>query len=157
MPACDRPIAILPGEVFKSSKHGFHFCFADRVQTVWIGRGRRKAYSGKSDFPRKVLVDAPNMMNARAQRHAGTDGVSLVPLEEHFDARHNDVITSSSVGKDSHLVVQFAIAVDTDRDADLMLCEEIHDLLGKQRGVCRETKLHALSRFCTFPFGIING
>ena len=70
-------------------------------------------------------------MDTRAQRDTRADGIRLVPPQQHFDFRHNDVVAASPVGEDTHLVIQFAIAIDADGDANLVLREEIDNLLGQ--------------------------
>ena len=54
-----------------------------------------------------------------------------MPLEQHFDPWNDDVITAAPVGKDTHFVIQLAIAVDADGHANLMFREEINNLLGQ--------------------------
>ena len=57
-------------------------------------------------------------------------------LEEHLDSRNDDLVTAAPIGEHTHLVIQFAVAIDADRDADLVLGEEIESSsLSKRRNI----------------------
>src|SRR5580704_7190413 len=111
-------VTILPGQFLKSAQDAVHLLRADTIQTVRVGGCRREPYRAESDFLRQMLINPPHMRYTGAERYTSPDGVGPVALQEHLYFRDDDVVTSSPVMKHSHLVVEFAVSIDANRDAD---------------------------------------
>src|SRR6476646_4510427 len=123
MAAGHRPIAIFPGKILETFQDISHLGLTDRIQPVRICRRRREAYGREPDLLRQVFIDPAHMMDAGTQRDSSTDGICLVPPEQHFDPRYDDVVAAFPIGEDTHFVVQFAITVDADGYANPVLSE----------------------------------
>ena len=62
------------------------------------------------------------------KRHARADRPAAMPLQQLLDLRRDDVVAAGAVVEDAELVLHLARAVDRDRDADVVLGEELDDL-----------------------------
>ena len=68
-----------------------------------------------------MVEDSPHVVNAVAQRYAGADRIGLMPRQQHFYFRNDDVIAPMPVVKNAHAVVQFFVAVNANSHAQAML------------------------------------
>src|SRR5580765_4190470 len=74
-----------------------------------------------------------------------------MPLEQLLNLRRDDVVAAGAVVEDAELVLYLARSVDRDRDADLVLGEELDDLRLEQRAVGREAEVHGLAHLGAAP------
>jgi hypothetical protein len=117
---------------WRPSQDTAHLLRADAVETIRIGRRRRESNRAEPDFLRQMLINPPYVRDTGTQRHACADRVGTVALKEHLYFRDNDVVASSPVMEHTHLVIEFAVAINADCDADPVFGEKINHLLVEQ-------------------------
>ena len=110
------------------------------------GRHRREADLPEADLLGEVPVDPLDVERSRRQRDARADRPAAMPLEQLLDLRRDDVVAAGAVVEHAELVLHLARTVDRDRDADLVLGEELDDLRLEQRGVGREAEVDRLAQ-----------
>src|ERR1700676_3743486 len=117
------------------------------VEPVRTCRGRRESNRIETQFGREVTIDFLYITDLRSESNARANRIGAVLLQKIFDFWRNNVITSPAIVKDPHLVVEFLIAIDADRDTDTVLGKEGDDLFIEKSGVSSETKLDAFAQF----------
>ena len=140
-------VAILPSQIREGIEDVVHLLCSDMVEPVRARRGRRKSNRIETQFSRQVPVDLFHVAHLGSKRNPRADRIRPVLFQKVFDFRRDDVITTSPIMEHSHLVVQFLVAVDTDRDADAVLGKKVYYLFGEKSSVGSKTELDPLAQF----------
>ena len=141
--AAQRVLEVLLGQHMELAQNTVHAAFADGIEPIRRSRHRREADLVESELVLQVAVDSHDVRDAGGQRNARRDRARAVARDQRFHARCDDVVAAAAVGEDAQLVVQLRRAVHADRDADIVVREELDDRGRQQRGVGGEAEIDA--------------
>ena len=85
----------------------------------------------------RVMSSVPEV-----KRHPGGDWLGAMPFQQLLDFRRDHVVAAGAVMEDAELVLHLFRAVNRDRDADVVLDEELDDVRAQQRGVGRQAEVN---------------
>ena len=84
----------------------------------------------------RVMSSVPEVNVTRA-----AIGLVRCRLQQLLDFRRDHVVAAGAVMEDAELVLHLARAVNRDRDADVVLDQELDDVRAQERGVGRQAEV----------------
>ena len=105
----------------------------------------READLPEPDLLGEVAEDPLDVHLARGERDPRANRAAAVPLQQLLDLRRHDVVAARAVVEDAELVLHFLRPVDRNRDAHLILGEELDDVGLEQRAVGGQAEIDLLA------------